>query len=320
MFRSRPTSSRSAPVPQAIALVAVATVIAACSDPVASPVAPAGAPPPLAARGAPAPSHPSGKGIGVIGSKVNRTTQQIEYHGGPVMLGTPQVYFVWYGNWAGMTARQQILTDLVSNLGGSSYFQINTLYTDALGQSPVNGIQYAGAATDAYSQGTNLEDYQVLFVALDAISGGFLPPDPNGIYVVVPSADVNVTSGFGTAYCGFHNQATYNGGMIQIVLLGNADRAPTTCQPQAVGPNGDAGADAMASVLANEISNTITDPGFTAWYDKTLLEQADKCAWSYGTTYAATNGARANVRLGARDYLLQQLWVPGKRGACALGA
>jgi hypothetical protein len=75
----------------------------------------------------------------------------------------------------------------------------------------------------------------------------------------------------------------------------------------------------MASILAAELSNTITDPGFTAWYDKFLYEQADKCAWSYGTTYTTTNGARANVHLGARDYLLQQLWVPSARGgSCAL--
>ena len=32
-------------------------------------------------------------------------------------------------------------------------------------------------------------------------------------------------------------------------------------------------------------------------------------------------GARANVHLGGRDYLLQQLWIPGGRaGVCALDA
>src|SRR5262249_20170002 len=34
----------------------------------------------------------------------------ITYHGGPLMLGTPNVYFIWYGDWAGNTA-QTILPD-----------------------------------------------------------------------------------------------------------------------------------------------------------------------------------------------------------------
>src|SRR5436309_6630292 len=28
----------------------------------------------------------------------------IYYHGGPVMLGTVNAYYIWYGNWAGNTA------------------------------------------------------------------------------------------------------------------------------------------------------------------------------------------------------------------------
>src|SRR5437868_1286083 len=28
----------------------------------------------------------------------------ISYRGGPVMLGTVNVYFIWYGNWSGNTA------------------------------------------------------------------------------------------------------------------------------------------------------------------------------------------------------------------------
>ncbi len=38
-------------------------------------------------------------------------------------------------------------------------------------------------------------------------------------------------------------------------------------------------------------------------------ENGDKCAWQWGSTYTAANGARANVRLGSRDFLLQTNWV-----------
>ena len=69
-----------------------------------------------------------------------------------------------------------------------------------------------------------------------------------------------------------------------------------------------------------KLDDTIIDPEFTGWFDRFLLEPADKCAWNFGTTYTTTNGARANVALGGRDYLLQQLWVPATRGYCTLDA
>src|SRR5438270_13488873 len=45
------------------------------------------------------------------------------FHGGPVILGTVNVYYIWYGNWSGNNATS-ILTDLAANIGGSPYFNI----------------------------------------------------------------------------------------------------------------------------------------------------------------------------------------------------
>src|SRR5262249_17734567 len=47
-------------------------------------------------------------------------------------------------------------------------------------------------------------------------------------------------------------------------------------------------------------------------------ENADKCAWTFGTEYHTANGARANMRLGTRDYLIQQNWVNAGAGYCSL--
>ena len=85
----------------------------------------------------------------------------MQYHGGPV-INTPQevnVYFIWYGNWtsANDTAAQSIVTDFISHLGGSPYFNISTTYYDYLsGQiDPVrNRVNYMGRTTDNYSHGT----------------------------------------------------------------------------------------------------------------------------------------------------------------------
>jgi hypothetical protein len=305
----------TSPAASTVLLPALVLALAAC-DGVRPPVAPSSASTdaPLLAK---AQTRPTGKGIGVKSSKGDRTHQKLEYHDGPVMTGTPTVYFIWYGGW-GTSPTPPILTDFITSLGGSSYFAINTLYRDASGGAPGGGVAFGGSFYDVYSMGANLTDSDVASIASVGIASGTIPLDPNGIYVVLPTPDVDVTSGFGTTYCGYHSTTNANGVTVPFILVGNPDRAPTKCMPQAIGPNGVASADAMASVLANELSNTVTDPGFTAWYDRSALEQADKCAWTYGTTYTTTNGARANVHLGTRDYLLQQLWVPGRRGVCAL--
>jgi len=41
----------------------------------------------------------------------------------------------------------------------------------------------------------------------------------------------------------------------------------------------------MVSVMAHELEETISDPNLNAWYDSTGAENADKCAWTFGTTY-----------------------------------
>jgi hypothetical protein len=298
-------------------IVAATLALVACGD-LAAPVAPAGTATeqPLLAR---APSRPTGTGIGVIGSKIDRVHQRVEYHGGSMMYGITSLYLIWYGNWAGSTT-PSILTDLVENVGGSSYFGAVTRYANTYGVAPNNAVIYSGSVDDSYSYGAYLYWYDVGSIVGQAIIGGSLPLDPDAVYVVLPSADVEERSGFGVDYCGFHGQTNVNGVPVQVMFVGNPDRAPSQCMPQSVGPNGNAGADAMATILVNELFDTIVDPHFDAWYDRFGLEPADKCAWNFGTTYTTTNGARANVRLGSRDYLLQQLWVPDARGYCTLGA
>ena len=73
----------------------------------------------------------------------------------------------------------------------------------------------------------------------------------------------------------------------------------------------------MASIIAHELEEAVTDPVFSGWYDRTGQENADKCAWTFGKTYG-TNGALANMKLGTKDYLIQQNWVNSGAGYCAL--
>ena len=264
---------------------------------------------------------PTGKGWGERakarpGGSGGSGTNGINYHGGPLLLQTPGVYYIWYGSWGGNTA-MSILPDLASNIGGSAYFRINTTYFDGSNNHVTGFINNLGSTTDNYSQGTALTDANVQSIVSSAISSGHLPKDTNAVYFVLTSADVNETSGFCTQYCGWHTHGTISGSDIKYAFVGNPDRCPSACEAQSVGPNGNAGADGMASIISHELEEATTDPDLNAWYDRRGQENADKCAWTFGTTFTASNGSQYNMTLGTRNYLIQRNWVNAAGGYCA---
>jgi hypothetical protein len=228
----------------------------------------------------------------------------ISYHGGPIITGTVNVYIIWYGNWSGNSATT-ILTDLAQNIGGSSYFNINKGYTNGSGVAVTGAVNYAGSTTDNYSQGASFTDSAVATIVSSAISSGRLPKDTNGVYFVFTSADVHETSGFCTQWCGWHTHGTIAGSDIKYSIVSDpSSQCPSSCSMNQA-PNGNLGADAMASIFSHELEEATTDPDLNAWYDTRGYENADKCAWTFGTTYTAANGATANVKIGTRDYLIQ---------------
>ena len=271
---------------------------------------------------------PTGKGWGEraypVPPRVNapgqagKTSNGIFYHGGPVILGTTTAYYIWYGDWSGNSA-PSILTNLGSSIGGSAYFNINTTYYDGAGNHVANSVFLGKSTTDKYSQGKALSDAAVQNVVATAISSGSLPKDTNAVYFVLTSADVNETSGFCTQYCGWHTHGTIAGADIKYSFVGNPDRCPSACEWQtASSPNGNPGADGMASIIAHELEEAVTDPDLNAWYDRRGYENADKCAWTFGTTSTASNGSLYNMTLGGNKYLIQRNWVNASGGYCAV--
>lgn len=260
-----------------------------------------------------------------------RTNTKIVYHNGPVMPGSSNVYLIWYGNWAGNTATS-ILTDLVLNLGSSSYFNINALYPDSNGNAPNGGLIYSGTVSDSYSHGAVLTPSDIQSLVRDWIVAAGLPVDSAGIYVVLASADITDTYPDGTTFCTrlfpHHGSFLLNGARVKYGFLGNPQRCPSTA-PQFFAPDGtplatpndNFGADAMASNLAHLLDVTVTNPlGTGGWYDRYGFENAAKCQGTFGQIYMAPNGGPANIHLGQRDFMLQQNWVNARKGYCAIAA
>jgi len=249
-----------------------------------------------------------------------KTDSRILYHNGPVLPGTSDVYLIWYGNFSGDTT-VSILTDLTSSIGSSPYFLINTTYPDANGNAPNGAVIYAGAVNDAYSHGSDLTALAIQGIVRDNLVAYNLPFDPAGIYIVLASADISSNS---TGFCSpsappHHGVGDFNGAQFKYGFIGNPQRCPSVLVPQSPSPNDNIYADPMASTLAHLLDVIVTDPTGTGWFDRYGLENADKCQGTYGQTYAAANGSRANIRLGSRDYLIQQNWVNATRkGYCGL--
>ena len=192
------------------------------------------------------------------------TGNGINYHNGPV-LHTVNVYYIWYGDWNGLDPTgPPILTDFVSNEGGSRYFAINTTYGDTTGDVP-NAVTFAGQTTVA-GNSTSLADNDIANIVATALVQFGGTPDTNGVYFVLTAPGINETSGFLTKYCGWHtNGSVTSGGTtwdIKYAFVGNASGPSLgNCADQTSNsPNGDPGADAMVSVIAHELEETATAP------------------------------------------------------------
>jgi len=249
------------------------------------------------------------------------TGNGISYHNGPVMHGTVNMYYIWYGDWTKDAAANAILTNWGNSIGGSPYENINTTYGDTTGNvSGAIALSLQSVNMSSSIFGTSLSDSSIASIVSRALSTGGLPTDSNGLYFVLTAPGINETSGFLTKYCGWHTYGSINGANIKYAFVGNA-QGPNlgSCAWQTTkSPNGDPAADAMVSVMAHELEEAASDPNLNAWYDSTGAENADKCAWTFGTTHASTGGSLANMNLGGHDYLIQQNWVNAGGGYCAL--
>ncbi|CAF0924098.1 unnamed protein product [Rotaria sp. Silwood1] len=244
------------------------------------------------------------------------SSNNMKNHGGPVMQGTINVYLIWYGNWGTNTA-PNVIIPFLSGLKDTAWWAITTTYYQGTTQLKYAGNPvYKNSTNVLNTYGTSLSNANIQQIVSDSITSGVFPSDTNGVYFVLTSAEVTASSGFCTSYCGWHNHGTIGGKDIKYSFVGNPDRCINSCAAQTTSPNGNAGADGMANIIAHELTETVTDPDLNGWYDASGQENADKCAWTFGTMQT-TNGAKWNMQSSGYNYLIQQNWSL-TRIACAM--
>ena len=89
-----------------------------------------------------------------------------------------------------------------------------------------------------------------------------------------------------------------------------------------VSPNNVPGVDAMINILAHELSEAVTDPDGLGWKSSTYGENADMCAWKFGSqVLQAKNGSGITFQYNMKGksgvkYLIQENWDRAQQ-ACA---
>jgi len=258
-------------------------------------------------------------------ARAARRTPTILYHGGPVMGASTNVYIVYYGSFT--SNQHTILDTFLKSLGGTGAFNVNTEYSDTQGQFVQNVLNYNPATDsydDAYSQGTSLSGGFDTSILHNAVAGGHLPADVNGIYLLTVSPDVKLPKSVWCAYH-THTSAIVTGEDIKYALAADPPASIlSSCSGNlatfhdTTSPNGDVGMDEVVDSLIHELSETVTDPDLNAWYTSGGGEVGDLCNFIYGTTFLEPNGSHANHTFGGLNYLAQEIWSMANPVGCVL--
>ncbi len=316
------------------ALPLAALIAAACSDNGTSPSQPGVYQTPMSAASALAGTnmHVMSLRGAPQGGGVSTQATGIQYHGGPILVQTKVVAVYWAngtiysgGPAAGTTGTGAQDASLVGfflqNLGGSGYFNINTTYFDQVagGHTVQNSVTYSQFWADNTNvppaNGSTVSDPTIQAEIIKGFNNGNLTYDPQTIYSVFTTGNTNLGGGFGTQYCAYHSNFTFNGQLVIYSVQPYVAQFLSACSNSTAAPNGDVPADAVINVLAHEIEESTTDYALNAWFDASGQENADKCAWNFGATYNNGTGV-ANMKIGTKDFLIQQNWVNSGNGGC----
>lgn len=250
----------------------------------------------------------------------------ITYTYSGAVLTNPKVYLIWYGSWnasQNASASSPIANDyakftnqFLGDMKTHARWQMNNSYyyaTNKTNKSYINNFDFNSSEskfvpTNQNSYPEPLTQDSIQRIASDSAGNAY---DVNGIYLVITSSNVLV-NGFNAGsiqFCGWHTTtSTTSASGMKYGFVGDSANA-TWCQGQTGGsPNGAIGADSMISVLLHEIEEAVTDPNVIGmvWRDSRGYENADKCAWTWGST-KNTNNAFYNITgASGTKYLIQQ--------------
>eukprot|EP00884_Botryococcus_braunii_P019678 jgi/Botrbrau1/6394/Bobra.49_1s0012.1 len=266
----------------------------------------------------------------------------IQFHNGAVITNF-RFYYVWYGIWPvgnkspSDSTTVKILEDLALNLFQSCWWGTTATYTDR-NRTPVTlrpsfaGSVFVNSISPCF-QGKTMTSAKVYSVTSCLINNKLVAPSSSTMYLMLGSRDIYY-AGFCQTWCGWHYFTSYNPPGHLVGYVGSVSPNCTRCGAQSPSPNNNIEADRMANIIVHELTETATDPYVDAWYQTggKGYENADICAWQYGSTKptpppgSGVYNMYLKCPLGtpncvSRYWLLQMNWANvAPSGSCTRGA
>lgn len=208
-------------------------------------------------------------------------TNNLSYHGGPVITSAKVVSIFWgpsatWGTQSSPIGLTSTLLAFIANFGGTGEYNVITQYSQ-IQKSSLGNENWIDNTTPPRNVTDSAVQSEVKKI-LDANHGGFA--DPNTIYEVFLPPDSyasygNLTScgGPNLYFCAYHSNFTYNGVDVKYASLP---------YPSCGGCQWPGWTDAQdfQHFVCHETREAVTDPDGNAWFDRQGNEADDKCAWS----------------------------------------
>lgn len=249
------------------------------------------------------------------------TPLPIHLNGNATIWRKADLIYIWYGNsWSDST--RSILKTFGQALNGSAWFDLTRNYGAAgkAGYSPYINVTLNFVTRIGSGKVTSLDDANTTSLITSLIQARSVPWLPTtGVYVLFVAPEIKVDQ-YCATFCAYHYAAaaTVNGttATVPYIVVPSVASCWNGCSmysnaTDSASSNSNPEADGMINHLAHEISEAITDPyAVGGWYDDSQQENADKCAWQFGTVQA-TNGSKLyNIVAGGAKYLVQANWNP----------
>jgi hypothetical protein len=244
--------------------------------------------------------------MGTKGNSVaaNFTSQDVEYHGGPVLAVPVTQAIFWGPSWSSASFAGDKISGIDSwyeGLSGSGYAGSLDEYTDVTGDKVSAQSTYRGHIVDTRAVGT--DGTQVAPIVQEACSVGAIVP--NGYYAVY--SDIARPANSNT--CAWHSYGICSAGSsnttIEVAFFYNLDNDPGCNGVPAANTGHSVGLSALANMSGHELSETRSDPFFSAWFggDGTSGEVGDKCDWMFGPSpLTFSNGSQWMIQLNWSNY------------------
>ena len=209
------------------------------------------------------------------------SSTNLRWWGGTIMPTVQTQAIFWGPNWSDATSDATFTGDKITGLdtfyigmGSSDYAKTADEYCDSPTNCVTTTITYTGHLLDPTTAANGSQKTPILNevckeIGTPNVANGYYP-----VYVDRPRGRAG--------YCAWHSAGDCNGTPVQFAFFFNLDGDPG-CDPGDGSGLHSEGLAALANVSGHEISEARTDPRLNAWMDRSGSENADKCAWSFGT-------------------------------------